>query len=91
MKKEGIVKREGHEEKFDKKKVYASCYSACLSTKMEKEEAEKICEKVSKQVKSSIIAKACVTSDQIFKKTTSILNKYDKDAAFMYKTHRDIN
>ena len=86
-----VVKRQGHEEKFDERKIYASCYAACLSTRMKEEKAEKICGKVAKQIKTLIKGKLCISSDEIFKKTSVLLNKYDKDAAFMYRTYRDVS
>ena len=85
-----IVKRTGHEEEFDERKIYSSCYAACLNVHMKHMEAEKICEKVCKDIKAWIKAKKSVTSGQIFRKTTAVLRKHDKNAAFMYETHRDI-
>lgn len=90
-KKECVVKRKGHEEKFDERKVYASCYAACLSTHIEIKKTEKICEKVAKEIKKWIKNKTCVSSNEIFKMTIKLLNKYDKNAAFMYETHRDLS
>ena len=79
-----IIKRHGHLEKFDERKVYASCYSACLNCHIEKIQAENICEKVSKEIKTWIKNKKAVTSDDIFRQLTKIINKFNKDAAFMY-------
>lgn len=86
-----IVKRLGHEELFDEKKVYASCYAACLSSHIKHVEAEKISEKVCRDVKKWMKDKKRVTSTQIFKETGRALKKYDKNASFMYLTHRDIS
>ena len=86
-----IVKRRGKLEKFDTRKVYASCYAACLTSHIKKQDAEKICEKLSKEIRNWIKDKKKVTSDQIFKEVTKVLRKYNKDAAFMYKTHRDVS
>ena len=86
-----IVKRLGKLEKFDERKVYASCYAACLSSHIKHMKAEEICTKVAKQVKNWIKTKKVVTSDQVFKEITKVMRKYDKNAAFMFKTHRDIN
>ena len=86
-----IVKRRGQIEKFDHRKVYASCYAACLSSHVEKQEAERISDRVSKEIKRWIKDKDVITSDKIFKEITKVLRKYNKDAAFMYKTHRDIS
>jgi len=86
-----MVKRGGEIVDFDERKVYASCYSACLSSHREKKKAEEICGKISADIKKWIMKKKLVTSDEIFKKTTELLKKYDKNAAFMYETHRDIS
>lgn len=86
-----LVKREGHLHIFDERKVYASCYAACLSAHVKHMEAEKICEVVAKGVRIWIRSKKKVTSDQIFKEVGRMMKKYDKDAAFMYLTHRDIS
>jgi len=86
-----IVKRHGHVEEFDERKVYASCYAACLSTHMQKEEAESICSKVSRSMKAWVKTKRTVSSTDIFRQVTRELKRYNKDAAFMYETHRDIS
>jgi len=86
-----IVKRKGHSEKFDERKVYASCYAACLSAHLHPIDAEKICEAVAKEVKTWIKKKEKITSHQIFKQTTVAIEKYHKDAAYMYTTHREID
>lgn len=86
-----IVKRHGHVESFDERKAYASCYAACVSCHMQKELAEKISSKISGEVKAWVKTKHSVTSTQIFKRVASALRKYNKDAAFMYSTHRDIS
>ena len=86
-----IVKRRGHLEEFDERKVYASCYAACLNTQIKEEDSEKICEKVAKEIKTWARKKKTVDSSDIFKKVVSTLKKYHKDVAFMYETHRDIS
>ena len=86
-----IVKRKRHEEHFDERKVYASCFAACINAQMDKREAESCADKSSKEIKNWIKNKKEVTSTQIFKEIISILKKYNKEAAFMYETHRDIN
>jgi len=86
-----IVKRKGHTEEFDERKVYGSAYAACLNTQLKHTESEKIAEKVSKEIKAWARKKKIIGSTQIFKKTVSVLKKYDKNAAFMYETHRDIS
>ena len=86
-----IVKRKGHMEEFDERKVYASCYAACLSTHIDKVKAEKICEKVSNEIKMWAIKIKKADSSDIFKKVIAALKKHNNDAAFMYETHRDIS
>ena len=86
-----LVKRRGHVHVFDERKVYASCYAACLSSHVEHSEAEKICGKVCKDIKKWIKPKKQVTSSHIFKEVGKLMKKYNKDAAFMYLTHRDIS
>lgn len=86
-----IVKRKCHREIFDERKVYASCYAASISAHLSKREAEIICEKISKDIKSWIKTKKNVTSTQIFKHVIKLMKSYDKNAAFMYETHRDIS
>ena len=86
-----IVKRHENLERFDERKIYASCYSACINCSINKLKAEKICEKASREIKLWIKNKKQVTSDDLFNKLSKILNKFDRDASFMYKTHRDVN
>lgn len=86
-----IVKRRGHAEEFDERKIYASSYAACLSTHIKPREAEKISEKVSKEIKAWASKRKAVDSSEIFRKVVAALKKHNKDAAFMYETHRDIS
>jgi len=90
-KKNCIVKRRGHEEEFDEKKVYGSTYAACLNTQLKHKESEKIAAKVAKEIKIWAKSTKTVNSTQIFNKIIGVLKKYNKDAAFMYATHRDIS
>ena len=85
-----IVKRKGHEEFFDERKIYASCYSACLGTRMKHREAEEICENVCKEMKSWIAKKEKVTATYIFQQMIKTIKKYNKEVAFLYETHRDL-
>ncbi|MDP3728106.1 MAG: ATP cone domain-containing protein [bacterium] len=85
-----IVKRKGHEEHFDERKVYASCYAACLGTRMKHTEAERVCENVCRDMKTWIVKKEEITSAQIFQQMVKTIKKYNKEAAFLYETHRDL-
>ncbi len=86
-----IVKRKGHKQEFDERKLYASIFAACLSAHVEKEKAETIANLVSREIKKWMERKKEVTSNGIFNQTGEELSHLNKDAAFMYKTHRDIS
>lgn len=86
-----IIKRKGRKEPYDNHKVYASCYAACLNTHMPKEEAEGISRDVMKEIDQWIDEKKDVSSQDIFQEVTKTLGKYNKEAAFMYETHRDVS
>lgn len=85
-----IVKSRGYKQQFDERKLYASIYAACLSAYVDKEKAASIADLVVKKVKIWIDDKKEVTSDAVFKITAEELKHLNKDAAFMYITHRDI-
>ena len=53
--------------------------------------SEEIAGTVSKDISSWIIDKNEVSSNQIFEEVTTSLAKYNKDASFMYNTHRDVS
>ena len=86
-----IVKRKEHQEPYDNHKVYASCYAGCLDASLPKEEAETICAKVMDELDGWIEKKDAVPSEKIFKKVIRAMAKLNKEAAFMYETHRDIS
>ena len=86
-----IVKRKGHKEKFDEKKVYGSIYAACYVVHEKEVECEKTADSVTKHVKKWIKNKKVVSSENISKLVTKELKKHNKHAAFMYETHRDLS
>lgn len=86
-----IVKRKGHTELYDERKVYGSCFFACRNAHLGKEEAEEICNKVSAEVTKWIKSHKTVSSNDIFRKLIDELKKHNEDAAFLYETHRDIS
>lgn len=85
-----LIKRHGHSETFDERKIYASIYAACLATRIVEEKAETIADKVCKNLIKWLGKKKDITSKEVFDETSNLLEKYDSRAAFMYKTHRDI-
>ena len=86
-----IVKRRGYKEAFDERKLYASVYAACLTSRILHEEAESIANLVTREVIKEIVKESELTSDKIFKEAGKELEHLNKEAAFMYKTHRDIS
>lgn len=86
-----VVKRKGHEEHFDDKKAYASCYFACRSTHMAEQECELISGMVVRRLKAFLAKRKRVDSGDIFHFIGEELQKIRPEAAFMYKTHRDIS
>lgn len=86
-----VVKRRGHNESFDTRKLYASCYFACMTIAMDKQEAEKLCESVSADMRAWLKGKKKVDSQELFEAMVKVLARYNEDVAFMYETHRDIS
>jgi len=86
-----IVKRRGHTEKFDQRKLYASIYSACMAAQMTEKACEEYAKLVTEKVKKDLKKKQSTDSKTIFKLAIKHLRKKSKDAAFLYETHRDVS
>ncbi|MBS3096504.1 hypothetical protein J4480_03625 [Candidatus Woesearchaeota archaeon] len=86
-----IVKRKGHTELYDDRKVYGSCYFACRNAHLSEKEAEEICNKVAAAVTKWVKRHKIVSSNEIFRILIQELKKHNEDAAFLYETHRDIS
>ena len=86
-----IVKRKGHMEIYDERKIYGSCYFACRNAHLSEEEAEAISGFVTASVTKWISRKRIVTSSEIFRNMLQELRKHNEDAAFLCETHRDIS
>ena len=86
-----IVKRAGHTEIYDERKVYGSCFFACRNAHLGEKESEAICNKVSSAITKWIKKKKVVSSTEIFGILSKELKKHHEDAAFLYETHRDIS
>lgn len=85
-----IVKRHGHKEYFDPRKVYASVYAACMTLRMHDSEAEMIAEMVTHEVEDDVKKMSEITTHLLHKMISEKLKKYHPDAAYMYEHHRDI-
>jgi|SRR3989338_9571114 len=75
---------------YDERKVYGSVYAACYIVTRTHRKCERIAEAVAKKITSHVKKKKTVTSSHIFRHVIRELKKHDKNAAFMYETHRDI-
>jgi transcriptional regulator NrdR family protein len=85
-----VIKRKGHKEKFDERKVYASVYSACKLCELSEKESEKTAADVTKQIKSLFNRNKIKDSKDISANVTKLLRKRNADAAFMYESHLDL-
>ncbi len=86
-----IVKRRGHKQEFDEKKIYGSVYAACMGCSLSEKECEKVSESVTKDVKTLLKGKKEINSTEIFGFIIQKLAKLNEAVAFMYETHRDIS
>jgi len=86
-----IVKRRGHLEEYDQKKIYGSCYGACYASGLTAKECEAVAEAVTKEVSRWVKSRQKVTSTEIFRFVAKLLKKHNKEVAFLYETHRDIS
>lgn len=82
-----IIKRKGHKEKFDDRKVYGSVYAACASAHYDEAKCERIAEEISKKIKKSIKSKKEIKSMAIREKIEAELKKKDEELAFFYGQH----
>lgn len=86
-----IVKRKGQTQAFDERKVYASVYSACLASHSAEGEAEATANLVTREIKKWIEEKTEVKSREIHEKVAKELKHLNKEASFMYDTHKDVS
>lgn len=86
-----IVKRAGHNEQFESRKVYASVYAACLAVRAQSSDAELVANEVAKDLDKWVSDKHSVTSNQIATEVVRVLKLYNSDAAYLFEHHRDIS
>lgn len=82
-----VVKRKGHKENFDERKVYGSVYAACASTHYDEMQCEKTAEEIMKKIKASVKNRKEISSEEIRKKIEKELRKKDEELAFFYEQH----
>ncbi|OGE83786.1 MAG: hypothetical protein A2846_00035 [Candidatus Doudnabacteria bacterium RIFCSPHIGHO2_01_FULL_49_9] len=86
-----IVKRKGHSEPFDPRKIYAAAFASCRNAHLSEMLSENIADTVQKRLEDWIKDKNEISSDDIFRETISVLKELHPDAAFLFETHRDIS
>lgn len=86
-----IVKRKGHSEAFDERKLYGSIFAALMSLRMTDEEAEAISHMVVTDVTNVVKDKKEVTAHVLHQEAAKSLKKYHPDAAYLYNTHKDLS
>lgn len=86
-----VVKKAGHRERFVDKKTYDAVFFACKNAHLDHAICRNIANKVLRELKQVLKGKKEVKSDYLFRTNIRLLRKYDKDAAFLYETHRDLS
>lgn len=85
-----IVKRAGHNEPFDERKLYASIYSACLAVQVSQPEAENLAEQVVTAVKHATSHDYRLTSHRLKVEAAKALGYYHPNASYLYQHHHDL-
>ena len=82
-----VVKRQGRQELFDERKLYASIYAACTSANFGEKKCEKVAENICKKVIKFMSRKKKISSIDLRKKVEAELKKIDAELAFFYEQH----
>lgn len=85
-----IIKRQGKRpsEQFQRDKLHHSVRAACLSVRSPEGQAETIARDVCNAVIAWLETKPEVTSSDIRRKATDVLESFHPEAAYLYKHHR---
>lgn len=86
-----IVKRRGHTEMYDQRKLYASVYSALLAVREPSGSAEVVAERICQDVEVWLGTKHEVTSADIKRQAHNYLKILNPDAAWIYQHQRNVN
>ena len=84
-----IVKRKGHLEHYEERKVYASVYAAALNCHYSEKKSKKIAKQVARKITLWLDGKKHITSNHIRKEI--IKNIGDSDVKLMYEHHLDLS
>lgn len=85
-----VVKRQGQRpsETFAPEKLHASILAACLSVRSPEGEAETIAHSVCSRIEQWLKEKPEVTSDDLRRKASDVLESLHPEAAYLYKHHQ---
>ncbi len=86
-----LVKRGGHSEEYDERKLYASIFSSCIAVREPAATAELVANKVCQEINAWLHDKHEVTSADIRHMASASLHNYNQDAAWIYRHHRNVN
>ncbi len=82
-----VVKRRGHEEPFDEKKVYGSVYAACASADRDEKTCEQVAEEVTERVAEEVAESDRISAEDIRETVTAELAGRDDELKFYYEKH----
>lgn len=86
-----LVKRAGHSESYDSKKVYASVFAACIAVRESNPTAELIADQVTQRVDEWLEKKAEVTSGDIQREAYKHFKVLHPDASWIYLHQRNVS
>ncbi len=85
-----VVKRRGHVEPFDERKIYASVYEACHATQLSTKQAEKMAASVTLTIQKWAEKKDHLNAHEIHQVVVKALKKHHADTAYMYEHHKNM-
>ncbi len=86
-----IIKRQGHKEHYDERKVYKSVYAACFVVSNDKDYCTDLSLRIAAKVTKWIHRNHEVTNEQVTMFVAKLLKQEDPDIAFLYEHHMDIS
>lgn len=85
-----VVKRKGHEQHYDERKVYASVYAAAINCHYSEPHAELLARDVMVKVNRWVQDRKFMTSEQIKHEIMHQLKDEDHEVRMMYESHLDL-
>ena len=85
------IKKEGHTEKFDLKKLSKSIYKASLNAHLEGNQAQKVVKETLNTLLLTLSSKKVISTQQLRKETIKSLEKNNfHEVACLYKHHENL-